>query len=186
MKIIVSESERIARLINQVLDLEKIEIKNQEFPKEVIDFRQIVNQAITSIVAVANERDIKLGKNIHPKPLQVIGNYDQILQVIMNLLSNALKFCDDTNGLVQVILDCESHQAILKIKDNGKGISSKNQKIIFDRFTQINDDQRGKPKGSGLGLSISKTIVEQHKGELIVESKINNGATFIVCLPLFQ
>lgn len=186
LKIIVSESERIARLINQVLDLEKIEIKNQEFPKEVIDFRQIVNQAITSIVAVANERDIKLGKNIHPKPLQVIGNYDQILQVIMNLLSNALKFCDDRNGLVQVILDCESHQAILKIKDNGKGISSKNQKIIFDRFTQINDDQRGKPKGSGLGLSISKTIVEQHKGELIVESKINNGATFIVCLPLFQ
>ena len=186
LKIIVSESERIARLINQVLDLEKIEIKNQEFPKEVIDFRQIVNQAITSIVAVANERNIKLGKNIYPKPLQIIGNQDQILQVIINLLSNALKFCNDKNGLVQVILDADNHQAVLKIRDNGRGISKKNQAIIFDRFTQINDDQRGKPKGSGLGLSISRTIVEQHKGELFVESKVNHGATFFVCLPLFQ
>lgn len=186
LNIIVSESERITRLINQVLDLEKIEIKNQEFPKEVIDFRQIVNRAIANVTAVANERQIHLGKNIYPKRLQVIGNEDQILQVITNLLSNAFKFCNNKNGKVQVILETESHQAILKVKDNGKGISPKNQQIIFDRFTQINDDQRGKPKGSGLGLSISKTIIEQHKGELNVESEVDDGATFIVCLPLFQ
>lgn len=186
LNIIVNESERIARLINQVLDLEKIEIKNQEYPKEVIDFRQIVNRAVDNVSVVANERNIVLGKNIHLKPLQIIGNQDRILQVIMNLLSNALKFCDDKNGKVQVILETENHQAILKVKDNGKGISGKNQKIVFDRFTQINDDQKGKPKGSGLGLSISKTIIEQHKGELSVESELGHGATFIVCLPLFQ
>ena len=186
LSIIVGESERIARLINQVLDLEKIEIKKQEYPKEVLDFRQIVNKAVTNITVVAKERNIELGKNIHPKPLQIIGNEDQILQVIMNLLSNALKFCDDKKGKVQVILEVDNHEAILKVKDNGKGISQKNQVIIFDRFTQINDDQKGKPKGSGLGLSISKTIIEQHKGELSVESEINHGATFIVCLPLFQ
>lgn len=185
LNIIVSESERITRLINQVLDLEKLEIKDKEYPKEVIDFRQIVNRAVASVLAVANERQIELGKNIHPKRLQIIGNNDQMLQVIINLLSNALKFCDADNGKIQVILEIENHEAILKVKDNGKGISSKDQKIIFDRFTQINDDQKGKPKGSGLGLSISKKIIENHKGELNVQSQIGNGATFIIKLPLF-
>lgn len=186
LNIIVSESERITRLINQVLDLEKIDIKKQEYPKEVLDFRQIVNRAVMNVAAVANERNIELGKNIHLKRLQIIGNEDQILQVIINLLSNALKFCDENNGKVTVILEKQNHQAVLKVTDNGKGISEKNQKIIFDRFTQINDDQKGKPKGSGLGLSISKTIVKQHKGELSVKSTPGNGATFMMSLPLFD
>jgi Na+/proline symporter/nitrogen-specific signal transduction histidine kinase len=184
--IIVSESERITRLINQILDLEKFETKKQEYSKEVLDFRQIVNKAIVNITAIANERHIKLGKNIHPKRLQIIGNEDQILQVIMNLLSNALKFCDENNGQVTVVLEAENHQAILKIKDNGKGISEKDQQIIFDRFTQISDAQLGKPKGSGLGLSISKTIIQNHKGKLEVESEVGEGAIFMIRLPLFM
>ncbi|MFK7950814.1 MAG: ATP-binding protein [Saprospiraceae bacterium] len=186
LNIIVNESERITRLINQVLDLEKLELQDKEYPKEVIDFRQIINRAITNISAVANERNIDLGKNIYPKRLQIIGNNDQILQVIINLLSNALKFCNEDNGKVTVVLEVENHIAILKVKDNGKGISKKDQKIIFDRFTQINDNQKGKPKGSGLGLSISKKIIESHKGTLSVESEVEQGATFIIQLPLFS
>lgn len=186
LNIIVGESERITRLINQVLDLEKIETKKKEYPKEVLDLRQIVNKAIVNITAIANERHINLGKNIHPKRLQIIGNEDQILQVIMNLLSNALKFCDENNGQVTVTLEAENHQAVLKVKDNGKGISEKDQTIIFDRFTQISDAQMGKPKGSGLGLSISKTIIQNHKGKLEVESEVGKGAVFVIRLPLFM
>lgn len=186
LEIIVNESERITRLINQVLDLEKLETKQQEYPKEVIDFRDIVNKAVINITAVANERNIDLGKNLYPKPLNIIGNEDQILQVLTNLLSNALKFCDSEKGKVTVILDKIDHQVVLKIHDNGRGISKKDQTIIFDRFTQINDAQQGKPKGSGLGLSISRTIIQHHQGELSVESEIGKGAIFSIKLPLFM
>lgn len=186
LAIIVDESERITRLINQVLDLEKLETKGKKYPKEVIDFRTIVNKAIINITAVANEKNINLGKNLHPSRLNIIGNEDQILQVITNLLSNALKFCDNEHGNVTAILEKIDHQAVLKITDNGRGISKKDQQIIFDRFTQINDAQAGKPKGSGLGLSISKTIIENHKGELSVESEIGEGAIFSIRLPLFS
>lgn len=79
---------------------------------------------------------------------------------------------------------CVDNQAIIKIKDNGHGIAEDQQSLIFGRFTQINDPTQGKPTGSGLGLFITKQIVEHHKGTIAVESAVGKGATFIVTLPI--
>ncbi len=180
--IIVDETERITRLINQVLDLEKLEIKKKNVTKTIVDFRKIVNNAAIKVIAIAKERNVRFSKHLPDGTLNVLGNEDQLTQVIINLLSNALKFCDNENGIVSITLENIDNQVILKVKDNGKGISEKDQKIIFDRFTQISDAQMGKPKGSGLGLSISHAIIKNHNGTLTVESESGKGAVFTLTL----
>ena len=106
------------------------------------------------------------------------------MQVLVNLIGNALKFVESNTGKIKVSLSSKNGFAHIKVKDNGIGISAKDQKTIFDRFTQVSDAKLGKPQGSGLGLHISKQIIEQHGGEIRVKSKVKNGSVFMVELPV--
>jgi Na+/proline symporter/signal transduction histidine kinase len=184
LDIIVKESERITRLINQVLDLEKVQVAPSEEKQTVLDLKQLTQQAFDGLTAYMEEKKVEKQIVLPSIPVLVKGHSDQLTQVIVNLLSNAIKFSDTENGRVAIRLSKKKKWAQLEVEDNGKGVPEKDKQIIFGKFTQLSDQQLGKPKGSGLGLHICKTIVEQHQGRISVEKSSLQGANFIVQLPL--
>jgi signal transduction histidine kinase len=184
LQILVSESDRISRLINQVLDIEKIQSESVPTRREPVDLTRLVHDAAAGMAELFAERGIQFLENLdHANPCTVQGDRDRLVQVVVNLLSNALKFCNPEAGTIVVSLTCTAHQAFLRVRDNGPGISTAAQEVIFEKFTQLHSPALGKPTGTGLGLFITKTIVEQHGGSIRVESEPGHGATFEVRLP---
>ena len=184
--IIVSETERITRLVNQVLDIEKNESNSYQWRDETIDFTELAEKAYNGFLPIFSERKISHDFYRSNKNLFVKGDSDKLTQVIINLISNALKFTNTEGGMISVSLTQHQDKAMLCIRDNGMGIALEKQATIFERFTQINNATLGKPTGSGLGLFISKQIIDHHQGGIRIESILGEGATFIVELPIVQ
>ena len=182
--IITRESERLTRLINQVLDLAKIESGAAEWHPSALDMREVIEDATTALSQIYMERGIQLTTDL-PDGLPVVyADRDRIFQVVLNLLSNAANFCDKTESRVHVSVIAEESALRIEIADNGIGISATDQNIIFEKFRQVSDAAAGKPKGSGLGLAISREIVQHYKGRLWVVSTPGLGSTFSFTLPL--
>ena len=134
---------------------------------------------------IFKQKGIDYEFNFPNDELITLGDYDRLTQVVLNILSNAIKFCNTEKGKVKVLLEKQGNKLIcLKINDNGKGIKLENQQLIFDKFTQLSSRESGKPTGSGLGLFICKEILKQHNGEIAVESNAKKGTTFTVKIPL--
>ncbi len=183
LSIIVRESERLTRLINQVLDMAKMDSGRIDWQMGSLDLRALIQDAISATGQLFREKDATLHANLGDTPVEITGDSDCLTQVIVNLLSNAVKFCADTNGEVNISLYEHGHNVRIAVRDNGPGIPRNQLKQIFQRFHQASDEQAGKPKGTGLGLSISERIVEYHQGRIWAESQSGQGATFIVELP---
>ena len=181
--IIVSESERITRLINEVLDLSKITSKEDRWIFEKLDFAGIITSACHGLRPLMAEKNIQFLLQLPKNEIFVNGSRDRLTQVVINLVSNAIKFCPPEHGRIEVHLQEDTGQAVLRVSDNGIGISAKDQSFIFQKFVQLSDSRLGKPQGSGLGLSISKEIIERHEGRIEVNSELGQGAVFIVKLP---
>jgi len=182
--IITRESERLTRLINQVLDLAKIESGAAEWHPSALDMREVIEDATTALSQIYKERGIQLTMTL-PDGLPVVyADRDRIFQVVLNLLSNAANFCDKPESRVHVSVIAEETALRIQIADNGIGISATDQNIIFEKFRQVSDAIAGKPKGSGLGLAISREIVQHYKGRLWVVSTPGLGSTFSFTLPL--
>jgi signal transduction histidine kinase len=113
----------------------------------------------------------------------VSADVDRIIQVMLNLLSNAAKFCESGKGRIEIALSEQTRSVRVDVRDNGPGIEPEDQAIIFDKFRQVGDTLTGKPHGSGLGLHISRRIVEHFGGTLWVESSRGHGACFSFTLP---
>lgn len=185
LSIVVSESERLTRLINQVLDLEKIQ-SSQEWALAPLDFAEVAEKAFSGLRQLMRDRQIQHRLLIESRPLDVMGHDDRLTQVVINLISNAIKFCDPQEGIVTVRLRQEGPVAALEVTDNGDGIPEKDQNLIFEKFTQLSDQARGKPQGSGLGLFITHSIVRRHAGNIRVKSLPGEGTSFIVEIPLLN
>ncbi|RMG63017.1 MAG: histidine kinase [Bacteroidetes bacterium] len=184
LSVVVRESARISRLINQVLDLEKMESGVVMLEKKPVDLIAVIQEVAQTLAQVCKERRAQLQLDLPEKVSPFMGDRDRLQQVVLNLLSNAVKFCDDEAGRVQVHLVEAEGQLVLSVTDNGPGLSAEEQLFVFDKFTQFNDHRRGRPQGTGLGLSISWRIVHLHHGRLEVESPPGAGATFTIRLPL--
>ncbi|MEL7117934.1 MAG: sensor histidine kinase [Bacteroidota bacterium] len=184
LSIIVKESDRITRLINQVLDLEKAQNPNNKEKYKKLNFVDLVEQAYHSLSGYMQKREIAHHFESKMERALVLGDKDKIIQIVINLLSNAIKFCNANAGKIDIIIDQQGKYVRLQVQDNGKGIAPKEKEKIFQKFTQLNDQKLGKPKGSGLGLFITKTLIDQHKGKINVENIPQSGANFIVLLPL--
>lgn len=184
LQILVSESDRISRLINQVLDIEKIQSDVAPLRREPVELTRLVHDAVAGMAQLFAERNIQFAEHLdQTAPCTVLGDRDRLVQVVVNLLSNALKFCDPEAGKIEISLTQSQQHALLHVRDNGPGISTVAQEMIFEKFTQLHSPALGKPTGTGLGLFITKTIVEQHGGSIRVESELGKGATFEVRLP---
>lgn len=183
LSIIVKESERLTRLINQVLDMAKIDAGHIEWQSEQLDIRALVQNAVNTTRQLFEERNVELEVALGHKPIELAGDTDRLTQVIINLLSNAAKFCADDGGEVAIRMHTANERIRIEVQDNGQGIPLDQCEQVFERFHQVSNQQAGKPKGTGLGLPISRRIVEHHGGKIWAESEPDQGATFIVELP---
>ncbi len=184
LSIIVKESERLTRLINQMLDVAKMDAGHIAWDNQTVDLDVVLDDAVNAPRQLCKDRGVELQVESTQQPLILQGDSDRLTQVLINLLSNAFKFCPDERGRVAIRLLKRDHQARIEVEDNGPGIATEHIDYVFERFHQISDQQAGKPKGTGLGLPISKRIVEHHHGRIWVESQWGQGARFIVELPL--
>ncbi len=182
LAIIVKETERLTRLINQTLDMAKIESGSAEWHTAELDVQEIVREAVDATSQLFREKGVALSvRTAGPLP-PVRGDRDRLMQVLINLLSNAVKFCPPTAGRVEVRAEMAAGAVRVDVEDNGPGIPARDHEAIFERFKRLAVD--GQPAGSGLGLAISRRIVEHLGGRLWVDSDVGRGSIFSFALPL--
>ncbi len=186
LEIVVSETERLTRLINEVLDLAKIEAGRMDWHMERIDMRPIIEDAIAAVSQLLHERKITLTPVLPAAPALINGDRDRMMQVVINLLSNAGKFCEREAGRVRVELSFTDDELRVAVADNGPGIPAAEAPHIFDKFHQVTDSQKGKPKGTGLGLAITRLIVEHHGGRIWVDDTSSKGTCFVFTVPRLE
>jgi len=143
-----------------------------------------VTETVTAMSEVFRERAVRLELRMPDTVSPVYADADRVKQVLLNLLSNAAKFCEPTRGRVEVSLQEEGSAVRVSVRDNGPGISAADQRIIFEKFRQVGDALTDKPQGTGLGLHICRQIVERLGGRLWVESRPGAGACFSFTLPV--
>lgn len=184
MNIILKENERLTRLINNVLDLSKIESGKMEWHLSTIDLKEVIEESVATLEQVIKEKHIQLDLDLAEPVSPTVTDRDRITQVLINLFSNAIKFCDREVGQIGVRLQEMDKLLMVSVRDNGPGILPENQEIIFDKFRQVGDTLTDKPQGTGLGLPICRHIITHFGGDLWVESTPGNGANFIFTLPI--
>jgi signal transduction histidine kinase len=182
--IVIKESERLTRLINQVLDVSKLESGKVAWQVAAVDMKEVVNDTVAGMSHVFLEQRIEVELQLPERVPTVSADVDRIIQVMLNLLSNAAKFCDPARGWIGVALSEQAGRLRVDVRDNGPGIDPADQAAIFDKFHQVGDKLTAKPHGSGLGLYISRTIVEHFGGRLWVQSRAGSGACFSFTLPI--
>ena len=182
--LIVSETERLTRLVNQTLDMAKIESGHADWHASEIDLKELIAQSVAATSQLFTEKGARIELDL-PDGLPLIrADRDRLIQVMLNLLSNAVKFLPPDVGRVRVGLrECAGGLEV-SVADNGPGIAPDDQAVIFEKFRQVGDSMTDKPAGTGLGLPISRRIVEHFGGRLWVESAPGAGATFRFVLPL--
>ena len=181
--IIVSETERLSRLVNQVLDLAKIESGNADWIEETVDLREAIEQSVAATSQLFNERGVALAVNMAQEVPSLTADHDRLVQVVINLLSNAVKFAPRGSGHVEVSLAKTADGLQVSVRDNGPGVRPEDRESIFEKFRQ-GSGTLGKPIGTGLGLPISRQIIEHYGGRFWLEPGAGQGACFSFILPL--
>ena len=181
--IIVAETERLTRLVNQVLDMAKIESGHAEWHVAPVDMRALVERAVATTAEVFRERAAQVQVQLPDEAPVLQADPDRILQVLLNLLSNAAKFVPSPGGQVQVRLTSDAQGVTVCVQDNGPGVQPGHEAMIFDRFHQT-DLGVQVAHGTGLGLPISRHIAEHFGGRLWLEPSVQPGACFCFWLPL--
>lgn len=177
--------KRLTLLINDLLDLSKIEAGKMELKREPISIEKIINESIESFAAWAKTKSIKIEKIIQDGTLEVNVDRDRINQVLVNLIGNAIKFTPPNGKItVEAILRKENEEIEVSVQDTGIGISKEELPKIFDKFYQSARGASHEISGTGIGLSIAKEIIELHGGKIWAESDEGQGAKFIFTLPL--
>ena len=182
--IIVNEAERLTRLINQSLDMAKLDSGRAEWTTAEVDLGEVAREAMESLGQLFREKGVTLEGEIPAQGPVVLADRDRLTQVMINLLSNAVKFVPGETGLVQVRVMSNASEVRVEVLDNGPGLTVEECNVIFEKFRQGGNTMTNKPQGTGLGLPISRQIVEYFGGNLWVESRPGAGAKFIFTVPL--
>jgi two-component system phosphate regulon sensor histidine kinase PhoR len=183
--VLQSETERLKRLIDNILNLSRIEAGAVRVQRERIDLRDVARQAVEVIRPQARAKRIEVAQAIAPLPLLVLADRDMMDQALLNLLSNAVKYTPE-GGRVMLSADVDDARAsaVVCVSDNGVGIPAQDLPRVFEKFYRV-ADHAGMAKGTGLGLSLVKQIIEAvHGGRIEVQSRPGAGAAFTFTLPL--
>jgi len=183
LEVVISEGERLTHLINDVLDLAKIEAGKMEWHMGIISIPDIVDRAIAATSSLFYNKNIELKKFMEPGLPEISGDSDKLIQVVVNLISNAVKFTAEGEIVCRVVH--QGDEIITSIKDSGIGIAKQDHEAVFEQFKQVGGDTlTDKPKGTGLGLPICREIIEHHGGRIWLESEQGKGSTFFFALPI--
>lgn len=183
LDIVVAETERLSRLVNQVLDMAKIESGHAEWQNSDLDLVALVRHSVQTTAELLREKGTQLDMDLPTNAVVVRADPDRLTQVMLNMLSNAAKFVPNGHGRVSVRLNLIDQQAVVEVQDNGPGVPVEEQQLVFEKFRQ-GGDRLNRPQGTGLGLPISRQIIEHFGGRMWLKSTPGQGACFSFSLPL--
>jgi signal transduction histidine kinase len=182
LAIVVAETERLSRLVNQVLDMAKIESGHAEWHNSDVDLVALLKQAAQTVQELLRERGAQLVLDLPPQVRTLRADPDRLTQVLLNLLSNAAKFVPPEGGRVTLRLRADAAAATVEVQDNGPGVPVAQRALIFEKFRQ-GGEATNRPQGTGLGLPISRQIVEHFGGRMELRPDAAQGACFAFTLP---
>jgi Na+/proline symporter/signal transduction histidine kinase len=183
LRIIAKENERLTRLINQVLDITKIEAADADWRFETVDLGALVQEAVDATSQLARSCGVAISIVHQHPPATLFLDRDRVLQVLLNLLSNAIKFSPAAGGWIEVQTEKPGHEVLVAVSDNGPGVDETEREAIFERFHQVTRPLAGHLHGTGLGLAICRRILGRHGGRIWVERSRRGGARFVFALP---
>jgi len=175
-------SQHLTELVNDVLDLSQIETGRMALSKDWTSLQEIIDTSVLAVQSLFESKGLYLKTELPPDSIRLFCDSTRIREVMLNLLSNAGRYSDQ--GGVRVKAWCEQNDVVVSVADTGPGITAEGQKKLFEPFQQLDSSIRRRHGGSGLGLSISKRLVEMHGGKMWLESQVNVGTTFYFKLPL--
>lgn len=182
LEIIKNESERLTRLINNVLDLSKMEAGRMPFELKYVELSKLINASVMGLSGAASKHKHKVINKLENSSVMVLADEDKIIQVLSNILSNAIKYIPE-GGVITISEKINNKKVEISVSDNGCGIKEEDFDKVFDKFQQI-EDVNHHSEGTGLGMPISKIIIENHKGKIWFESEVGKGTTFYFTLPI--
>lgn len=182
LEVAYNNSERLVLLINDILDVEKMAIGKMDFDMKPIEVNHMINEAIESNKGYGEQHDISFQYSYTGDPIYIEGDKNRLIQVFSNLMSNAVKFSQQGEK-VYLSTSLDDDLVHITIKDHGAGIPKEFHARLFEKFTQADSSTTRKVGGSGLGLNIAKTIVEEHNGTITFESEMGKGTIFTITLP---
>jgi Na+/proline symporter/signal transduction histidine kinase len=183
---IIAESDRLNRLIDKILDLEKFETGKQKIYLSKNNICKTINNTLESLHQLILNKNIRIEFEKKADEIKAFYDEERLIQVLNNLFSNAIKFSADINGEIKISITEDPNFIAVSIYNNGKGIKTDDLEAIFDKFYQSRNQNIKKPIGSGLGLAICKQIIEHHKGKIEAKSSENNGTTITFTLPNYN
>jgi signal transduction histidine kinase len=185
LKDIHASGRHLLTLINDILDLSKVEAGRMELEPSVFDIASAISNAMTLVRERAQRHGIMLGQQVDPKLGELTADERKFKQILLNLLSNAVKFTPD-GGRIDVNARRESDNVVIAVHDTGIGIAAQDQAAVFEEFRQVGRDYTSKHEGTGLGLALTKKFVELHGGRIWLESEPGKGSTFTFTIPIKQ
>jgi len=181
LDIALIDTNRLVNLVNDILDLERLDSGRAILEKTPCQAADLMQQAVNGVEALATPQDITL--TIAPTDAKVWAAADAIIQTLINLLSNAIKF-SPANSTITLSAECQTNVVLFRVSDRGRGIPADKLEAIFGRFQQVDASDSRQKGGTGLGLAICRSIIEQHGGQIWVQSTPGAGSTFFFTLPL--
>jgi PAS domain S-box-containing protein len=179
---ISDSADELSRLISDIFDSYKLDLKNLTFSSQEINISELVNRVYNSSTKTSVKKGIILENTTHEIG-SMYGDSKRIMQILYNLINNAMDFVDPNNGKIEINASIDDNFVLFYVKDNGIGISSKDQTKLFQKFYQVDTSITRKHGGSGLGLSICHGMITGMNGKIWVESKVGEGSTFYFTLP---
>jgi two-component system sensor histidine kinase VicK len=183
LQVVDSEAERMARLVRDLLQLSNLDFQQSKWNKKVMDLNKIIEKTMLKLEVSVKNKDQQIQSNFPEHATNIYADEDRIEQVILNLLSNCIKYTPE-GGKININVQVYEGTALLKIKDNGIGIPKEDLPRIFERFYRVDKARSRELGGTGLGLSIAQQIVEAHEGTLEIFSEEGNGTEAIIKLPI--
>ena len=181
IEIALTDTNRLVNLVNDILDLERLESGRAVLERSACQANDLMQQAVDGVQAIATQQSITL--KIQPTTAIAWAAADTIIQTLTNLLSNAIKF-SPSHSLIQLRADRQGDSVLFQVQDQGRGIPSDKLEIIFGRFQQVDASDSREKGGTGLGLPICRSIIERHGGKIWAESTLGSGSTFFFTLPV--
>jgi PAS domain S-box-containing protein len=181
IEIATTDSERLIRLVNDILDLERLESGHVVFDKALCQATELIEQAVAGVKEIAQQQRITL--LIYPTDIEVWAACDAIVQTLTNLLSNAIKF-SPPDSTITLTVEQHTDHVLFQVSDQGRGIPADKLESIFGRFNQVDVSDSRQKGGTGLGLAICQSIIEQHGGRIWAESILGAGSTFFFTVPV--
>lgn len=183
LEIALTNTDRLVRLVNDILDIERIESGKVTMTKDLCDAANLMIQAADAMRAMAEKAGVTF--SVSPVSVWLRVDSDKIIQTLTNLLSNAIKFSTE-GAMIWLTAEYQGEQMLFQVKDQGRGIPADRLETIFGRFVQLDASDSRQKGGTGLGLAICRSIVQQHGGRIWAESTLGEGSTFCFTLPVLH